>query len=129
MTNTTRTRRNVPFASPGRRRFRLRLAGILEVQRLALVAGLVVGAFGCNAATAPAPVETVGTLVAGPSVWHAPTHATTDFGHAEIVDTGDDDLTGTVTTTTRADGGEQDGAAELPDVEAKDQGLKLGTVR
>lgn len=61
----------------------------------ALAAGIALGLFaglvGCNAAVPPPAVETVGRLAAGPSIYSAPVHATTDltpgFG---AVDTGDE---------------------------------------
>jgi len=87
------------------------------VMTLALAAFL--GA-GCAARAAAPQVETVGTLAAGPSTWTAPVHATTDFGHAQIVDSGDDDRTATATTET---------PAELPEVAPKTDGVTTGAVR
>lgn len=150
------TRRNVPSYSPGARRLQLRIAGLLEVQRLriaevvrrspppgppkksarvpvaaAVAFGVFVGMMGCNAHVPPvAPaVEAVGTLAAGPSVYSAPVHATTDltpqFG---AVDTGDDSVGDTVTTVTTApaDAGSD---SELPDVAPKTDGVTMGGAR
>ena len=68
----------------------------------AAAVGAFVGLIGC--ASAPAPVaapETVGTLTESAThVATAPVHATTDFGHAEIVDTGDEVAPDTTTTAT-----------------------------
>jgi hypothetical protein len=101
--------------------------------RVIFVAAVLGTTLGCRATIPPAPdTDTVGQLAAGPSVYSAPVHATTDltpqFGAVES----GDDVSSEVTTVTRApDAGpdaEPDGA-ELPEVAPKDQGLKVGEVR
>lgn len=93
-----------------------------------ILVGALVGLLGCRTtAVKTDPIETVGALSNGPSTWHAPTHATTDFGHAEIVDTADDSLSPVVTTVSLVDGGEHDGSS--PEIVDKNSGFKLGEVR
>lgn len=84
-----------------------------------LVFGVALAVGGC-AATAPAPaVEPVGALAPSyRSIATAPVHATTDFGHAEVVGSADDEEKTVVID-----------AAEMPDVAAKDGGLRAGAVR
>jgi|SRR6185437_2978021 len=123
-----RSVRSLPLPA---RRFRLRVAGLAETRRLtklALVAGVLAGMLGCNATVPPAAPEAVGQLAAtADHVYRAPVHATTDFGHAQIVETGDD--TGEVATTvTRTDDAGVDGA-ELPEVAPKTDGVVTGAVR
>ncbi|HVZ88065.1 MAG TPA: hypothetical protein VHG72_13925 [Polyangia bacterium] len=120
------------FGSPSRPARRVRLP-----VRLIFVAALLGATVGCNAAVPPPAPETVGTLAAGPSVWHAPTHADTDLTPGFQAVEGDDSATETVTTVSAAaDAGNAkvvpDGSAdgtELPEVVGKGEGLKMGEAR
>ena len=90
------------------KRARLRLP-----TRWIFVAALLGMSAGCATLRPPvaAPdADSVGQLAAGPSVWHAPTHATTDLAPAfQAVATDDDSAAEVVTTVTRApDAGEVD---------------------
>jgi len=88
--------------------------------RLCIVLGAAIALQGC-AAHAPAPqVEAVGQLSAGPSVWSAPLKHDAPPEVGLVVDTGSDDATDTVSTTTRVevDAGATD--AEAPDVVTKE---------
>lgn len=98
--------------------------------RLIFVAAFLSATLGCATARPSAvDTESVGQLAAGPSIWHAPTHASTDLAPAFQAVEGDDSATLNVTTVTRSpDVGEAD-AAELPEVAPKDQGLKAGEAR
>jgi hypothetical protein len=129
MSNTNRRPvRSLPLPA---RRWRLKVAGLAETRRLtklALVAGVLAGVLGCNGTVPPPAPEVVGQLAASADhVYRAPVHADTDFGHAQIVETGDD--TGEVATTvTRTDDAGVDGA-ELPEVTPKSDGVVTGAVR
>lgn len=85
------------------------------MRRSAAVAALVLACVsGVACAHGPAPavqVESVGQLAAGPSVYSAPVHATTDFAAPTIVDTGSDDIASAATTV--------NGDVEAPAVETK----------
>ncbi len=69
--------------------------------RLALALGIFLGLAGC-AAHAPVPVETVGTLSAGSSIWTAPVHETTPPPSFEIAGSADDDDAAPVVTAADA---------------------------
>lgn len=100
--------------------------------RIFFVAAFLGATMGCATVRRPtvaAPeVETEGQLAAGPSIWHAPTHASTDLAPAFQAVEGDDSATANVTTVTRApDAGEAD--APLPDVAPKSDGVTTGEAR
>jgi hypothetical protein len=126
MTNeTTIPRRSIVSHCPGRRRFRLRIAGILEAKRLrtlAVLTTLLLGACRATVPAAPAEVENVGALAPSyHSIATAPVHATTDLsGGFQAVDSDE--------TPAVADGGSADGDV-APDVVSKDGGLRAGAAR
>lgn len=92
--------------------------------RIIFVAALLGMTLGCATVRPVVEVETVGVLTASAThVTSQPVHATTDFGHAQIVETADD-ASEVATTVARAPE-----AAELPEVAPKTDGVKLGEVR
>jgi len=85
----------------------------------AIALGLLLGLVGCASAPRAVDVESVGTLTA--STTHVSTvavHATTDFGHAELVTTTDDDAPVVAAPV----------AEELPEIASKSDGIVVGTV-
>lgn len=85
---------------------------------LVLALGLAVG--GCATAPRSVEVEAVGQLAQGSSVWHAPTHASTDLSGGFQAVEGDDSATKTITTVS---------AVEAPEVTAKTDGVTTGGAR
>lgn len=115
-------RRSITSYCPGHRRFKLRLAGILEAKRLrtlAVLTTLLLGA--CRATVAPPAIETVGSLSASDThVLQAPVHATTDLGVAYQALSADDDAGATTEHVV--------GDVEAPELAPK-AGLVMGGVR
>jgi len=102
-----------------------------QVAFRAALLGAVIGLFGCATGRrlAAPEAESVGQLAAGPSVWHAPTHASTDLAPAFQAVEGDDSAGEVVTTVSRAADAGGDAVAELPEVAPKTDGVTTGAVR
>ena len=115
--------REMVFGRRAPRRFRL-------PARLIFVAALAVASIGCaSGRQAPPEVESVGTLAASyNSIAVAPLKHDSPPEFAGVVDTGDD--AGEVATTvSRVSSPESPDGSELPAVQAKDDGIKMGGAR
>jgi hypothetical protein len=83
----------------------------------AIALGVLIGLMGCASAPRAVDTETVGTLTASTThVSTAAVHATTDFGHAELVTTDDDDAPAVAAPV----------VVELPEVATKTDGIVVG---
>jgi hypothetical protein len=98
--------------------------------RLIFVAALAVASIGCaSSRQAPPEAESVGTLaVSYHSIAVAPVKHDAPPEFAGVVDSGDD--AGEVATTvSRVNAPESPEGSELPEVQAKDDGIKMGGAR
>jgi|SRR6185312_5224433 len=115
--------RDLVFGRPAPRRPRF-------PARLIFVAALAVASIGCaSGRQVPLEVESVGTLAASyHSISVAPVKHDAPPEFAGVVDTGDD--AGEVATTvSRVNAPESPDGSELPEVQAKDDGIKMGGAR
>jgi len=112
------------FGRPTPRRFRL-------PARLIFVAALAVASIGCaSGLQAPPEVESVGTLaVSYRSIAVQSVHADTDLSGGFQAVEGDDDAGEIATTVSRVNAPESPDGSELPEVQAKDNGIRTGEVR
>jgi len=117
--------REMVYGRPAPRRFRFPFPS-----RLIFVAALAAMSVGCaSGRQAPPEAESVGTLAASyHSISVAPVKHDAPPEFAGVVDTGDD--AGEVATTvSRVNAPESPDGSELPEVQAKDDGIKMGGAR